>query len=797
MRTNRGWIRRHWEIATASIVAMASLVSLGGGCAKSRLDVSYQGDPNVSYYRGYANQVDFPTVDLPHAPEVIGSRSPITVRNQQDLQVYDLSLQEAVQSALRNSEIIRSAGTFLALGNNIYTNPNGMPSIYDPAIQESGVLFGGRGVEAALADFDARFQTSMLWGRNEQPQNNVFFGGGLVGANALIQETGNFSSSLSKSFAHGGAISLNHNVNYLGTNAPSLFPSAYSGNFQIQYQLPLLAGAGTEFTRVAGPIGQSFGGLTGVSQGVVIARINNDISIADFELSIRNMIKEVEDAYWDLHLAYQQFNVAVQARESTEEIRRFVSARAGQNVLFADLHQAEDQLFTADTLATEAQSAIYEAEIRLRRLIGRPVNDGEILRPSDEPVSVELIADWYNSLMESLTHRVELRRQKWNIKSLELQLRAAESLTKPRLDFVSGYQVNGFGDDLLGYNDPPLGNFYETLANNDYTGWNLGLQFRWDIGFRSAKAQVRNYELRLAKAHKVLLEQEEEVSLELAMAFQDLARTYQATQISYNRIAAVEKELEIRRLRSAQKDNVDLELRAVLRLGEAQAAYYRNLIEYNKAIANFQLRKGTLLRHNGVLLAEGGWDPAAYEDAQFHSDRRLYAKPNKHLYQEPEAFAQDEPYGGIYLWNQPLPGEEAPVEEAPGVAPVPAATPTPANSPVPAPPAGDADAVMLRGTPRPMPSSGTAQANLMKPAAATGNRAAYPAAARTSLPNSLPETATVAATSPQTAAPRSAPEDIHLPRAVPIPTVAPPDARVEQTSFLGSASKLFQWSTDN
>ncbi len=658
MLTNRGWIRKKWKLAALL------LTGVGVGCANSRTDVSYLGDPNVSYYRGHATEIDFPAVDQPLAPEVVSTGPPVTVRDKENLPIRDITLNQAVQTSLMNSQIIRSAGTFLSTGNALYTNPNNVSSVYDPAIQESGVLFGGRGVEAALSAFDAQLQTSMIWGRDEQAQNNMAFGGGLGAGAALVQETGAFSSSLSKSFAHGGSISLNHNVNYRGTNAPSLFQSVYTGNLQLQYQLPLLAGSGTEFTRIAGPIGQSFGGISGVSQGVVIARINNDITLATFEANVRNLVKDVEDAYWDLYLAYQLFDVAVQAKESTNELREYISLRVeggAREFTRADLHQAEDQYYAAETAVTNARSSIYELEVRLRRLMGLSVNDGEILRPQESPVSVELIADWYGSLTEALTQRVELRQQKWNIKSLELQLRASESLTRPRLDFVGGYQVNSFGDDLLGYNDPRLGNNYQTLTDGDYTGWNLGVQMQWNIGFRSAKAQVQNYELRLAKAQKVLQEQEEEIGHELAISFQDLARTYQATELSYNRMNAVEEEIYYRRLRNLEVDPADLLLRAIIRKGEAQTAYYQNLIGYNKAITNFQLRKGTLLSTHGVVLEEGGWDPAAYEDAQFYSDARLHAKPDKWQVQEPEAFAGNAPFGGVYFANQE---EAAPATDA-------------------------------------------------------------------------------------------------------------------------------------
>ncbi|TWT56665.1 Outer membrane efflux protein [Thalassoglobus neptunius] len=722
---------RKWRLATAV------LASLAVGCVQSRNDVSYLGDPNVSYYRDHATEIDYPAVDSPISPEVVDTQVPVTVRSKEHLEIREISLGEAVQTALMNSEIIRPAGTFLSTGNSIYTNPNQIPSVYDPAIQESGVLFGGRGVEAALSAFDAQFQTSMIWGRNEQATNNAFSGGGIAGGGIQVAETGTFASSLSKTFANGGSLSVNHNVNYLGTNAPSVFQSVYSGNVQLQYQLPLLAGAGTEFTRIAGPIGQSFGGISGVSQGVLIARINNDVTIADFQLAVRNLVKDVEDAYWDLYLAYQQFHVAIQTRESTYKLRQLFATQyeiGQQGVYLSDVYQASDQFYGTEVSATNAQAAIYSQEIRLRRLLGLPVSDGTVLRPSDAPVTAEIIPDWYQSLTEALTHRTELRRQKWNIKSLQLQLQAAESLVRPRLDFVSGYQINGFGDELLGYNQPEFGNFYESVGTSNLTGWNLGFQMRWDIGMRSQRAQVQNYELRLAKAEKVLMEQEEEISLELGISFQELSRTYQAAASNYNRVDAVQREIKNRRERLNLIEDPDVVLRSVIRGAEAEIAYHQSVVDYNKAITNFELRKGTLLINSGVMLAEGGWQPEAYEDARYHSDARLHAKPAKLPVESPPSFSVDAPFGGVYLSRPasesghqlmpiesdleslpPIGDDVAPMENGaagstPQLAPpapsgdVPAAPPSPAATPAaPQPPAVQQQPTVPSVTPQEAP----------------------------------------------------------------------------------------------
>lgn len=639
--------QRHQWTTIVALVAM-----IGGGCNHSRNDVSYLGDAEHQYYRGQATEVDFPTVTQVSADKVIETQAPHTIRDLESSPIREVTLMEAVHASIENSEIIRTAGTFLSTGNQLYTNPDRINSVFDPAIQETGVLFGGRGVEAALSAFDAQFSTGMVWGRDRRITNTAGFP-------SFASETGQFNATLAKSFAYGGSASVSHRVDYLGrTNLAGGFPSSYSGVLDFQYRQPLLAGSGTEYTRTAGPIGQAFGGLTGVSQGVLIARINNDLTIADFQASVRNLVKDVEDTYWDLYLAYRTYHTAKTAYEAALGTWRTLQVQlelgAGERV---QTTQAQDQLFAAEAASNNARSAIYTTEVRLRRLMGLPVNDGTTLRPADEPVSAELVPDWNICLAESLIQRVELRRQKWNIKSLELQLSAAQNLVRPRLDFVGGYTVNGFGDDLLAYNDGQgvpasdnVNSLYQNMTGGDQTAWNLGFQFEMPLGLRSAKAQVSNYELRLAKARKVLQEQEHEISLELAAAFQEVARAYKAAEINLNRLQAAFENVKYYNLKVdggvLLPDEV---LRSQERQAQAEVAYYTSLVDYNKALVNLEFRKGTLLDHNGIRLAEGGWEPGAYEDARYHYNARAHAKRARWKGNYPEPFAFDAPVGGAYV----------------------------------------------------------------------------------------------------------------------------------------------------
>ena len=631
----------------------------------------YLGDSELEYYKDIATSIDYTHASQEPDQKAIFSEPPRRIRHPREDEIMDITLAEAIQRALSASDVIRDRGQFLSPGNTILNAPQQANSVFDPGIQETGILLGNRGVEAALADFDANLTINSLWGRNEQVQNSRFSGNGQVPpGSTLMEDSANASAQLQKQMANGSTFSVNHTINYSLNNVnqlnpqlnQQLFGSFYTGLLQAQYRHPLLAGAGVEFNRIAGPTASNPLRVSGVNQGVVIARINNDISVADFESSVRNLLKDVEDLYWELALAYRAYDAEIVARNSNLKVWQTtkVKVELEGKLTRSDQAQAEEAFFDSRSRAEDALARIYSTEGELRRLLGMPVNDGYILRPIDEPSTAEFLPDWHMSLAEAVTNRVEIRRQKWTIKSLELQLKAAHSLVRPRLDFVSAYQVNMFGDTLFSQSDVDvvntpqgpartpqgLNSAYETLTQGDQTGWNLGLEFTMPFGFRTANSQVKNLELQLAKARTMLAAQELEISHELGRAFQELDRAYQTAQTNFNRRRAAERRVQAEQVKvdlglgnEQAASSVDLLLRAQISLAQAEVAYYNSLVAYNQAITAIHYRKGSLLEFNNVALAESGWDPQAYILALRRAWARSHALDADHLLNtEPREF---------------------------------------------------------------------------------------------------------------------------------------------------------------
>jgi outer membrane protein TolC len=548
---------------------------------------------------------------------IVATQEPRRALNPGEIRYWDASLDEILRIALANVAIIRDRAQFLSPSNMLLASPDLIPSGFDPAIQDVGGPNGARGVETAQADFDPVFTLNTIWGQNGLIQNNTFLSGGLPAGSELDEQSAAFLAQVQKTVGTGGVFTLSQTWDYNQNNAPNrLYRSVYLGALTASFRQPLWAGAGVDFTSIAGPLSRNYAGGP-LNQGIEITRINTRISTLDFENRVQTLLKNAADAWWDLAFAYQAYDSEVQARDAAQRIWEQVKSRVDnglEGASVADEAQSRANFYERGVLTTDALTVLYQREAQLRRLIGLSVNDGQLIRPAEPLRTGENTPNWGQTLAEALTHRVELRRQKTQIENLGIQLRAARSLANPQVDFISSYNINGFGDNLFNINNRgPYPGAYETLFAANQNGWNLGFQASMPLGFRAARTQIRNLELRLAKARSVLAAQELEITHELANAYQQADRWLASIELQEARQEAAEQRAAaVAADYRAGRTSIDLLVRAQAAVTEAAVAYQRSMAEYRKVMTELDFRAGRLLERYNITLADGVWDPKAY-----------------------------------------------------------------------------------------------------------------------------------------------------------------------------------------
>ncbi len=582
-----------------------SLAASGSGCFSplSRPGGAWKFDEVEQ--ASYQEPLPPPLTDEPDvALRSAGVAEPIrfsAVRRLEDLradQIRPLQIDDILRIALGRNAIILDDRQFLSQGNAVLFNPALVPSALDTSIQASSA--GGE--QAALAAFDLQASAGSQWGQNALTRSNGFLTGSIPATDILVAESGSLYGRLDKPLSGGGVASLVHAWNYVPNSLPSqAFNSRYAGYLRGELRQPLWAGRGRGFTEVAGPV-SSINPNPG--RGVAIARLDQNISVAEFETRVQLLMKQTIEAYWDLWLAHETYRTQAAALASAGQLFQRVQSRADVGLDGGDAANrayAEENLFEWQRAVDNALSNILEVENRLRRLTGLALNDGQLLMPVDRPRLGQVILDWDGVVNTALLNRLELRQQQLRIESLSLQGLAAGSLAHPQFDAVAGAQLNGTGDELIGGDSTAV----SSLIDADKAGWNVGFEFSMPLGFRLAKTRVQNLQLLLAKARATFEAQQSEIGHELAHVFHELDRTYAAVGTAAGRRDAAQRRFQaVEADYDAGRSSLDLLLRTRVAVAEAERAYQEGAAAYNKALVDLAFRQGILLRENSVTIAD-------------------------------------------------------------------------------------------------------------------------------------------------------------------------------------------------
>jgi len=678
-----------------------TLASLASGCTPTQpIYLNDTGD--LSTYIEQATSIEYPDIEVRSLDEVEQAHAPITVADP-DFQNYeDMTLEQAVGYALQNGKVFRGFGTASLQGtrvspgvDNLVNGIAGAGTIYDVAIRETEPGFLGtpgqisnpgsistntgldvnQGVEAALADFDAQFTSTLSYNKSDEPRNTTP-GTGLSPLNPNVplifqQDQVQSTSELSKKTANGTQLFFRNvssyisNSNPLDTDTPPGFQaleSVYRTAFEAEVRQPLLRGRGAFINRMP----------------IVISRISTDQQIANLEAQLQNLVTNVEVRYWDLYLAYRSMDAAKTGRDAATETWRIVKDQydEGSNVNIQQLAQAAEQYHFFDAQVIDAYNSVLNAEGALRFLMGWSSTDGRMVRPIDEPVMAPVEFDWFNTKCEALTYRPELRQERWEIKKRELALAHSKNGLLPELNVSGTYRwlgngnnfgVSGSGDSFPQVNSGALNNLYD----GNFQELALTAEYRMPIGFRRELSNVRNAQLKLAREIARLEDAELDVIKELSEAFRALEANQAIMQSSYNRWkeTTIEKD-HFNELEEEGVETLDVALDAQRRRSQAEIAFYTAVAEYNKVICLIHRRKGTTLPHSGIAFSEGAWPGKAYQDAHEYARRRGASTRLDYGWSRPNVISRgqdsptdqnpgnvihvDEGFSGVYGEGQPI-----------------------------------------------------------------------------------------------------------------------------------------------
>ena len=633
-------------IKSAAYLQIVLAILSATGCSTTQPFFAKE-SPELQHYLGAATRIEYPDVESESLADTINCHPPLTLGNHAYSDYWDLSLEECISIALQNSKFfVTSAGTAEFRQNVASQFTSGtadqVGSIYDVAIQQTrtqsipltvdgngnrtlprGVLRANQigGVEDALAEFDAQTSSFVNLGTTDRARNtgpNNPFNPEQFQAVDTTQQ-----SAISKRLATGGVATLRQQVIY-GSNNVGIGPIArsvrsdWTAIVEAQIQHPLMRNRGTLINRIP----------------VVLASLNEDIAIAEFEINVRNLVRDVEVAYWDLYVAYRAVATAMVGRNSAQATQQFAKLNLeGGTGTKQDLAQATGQYYSFKGLLESALAGsnlpgadrlgVYGAERQLREEMRLAPTDGRLIRPSDEPNIARVEFDWDESVAQMLYLSPELRRTKIRIQQNEQELLAAKNQILPEVNMSFIYRWVGVGDTFgppgrRDVNFPsPGSSALGELTGGDYQEIAARLDIQPpSIGARRELTRIRGAQLQIARERAFLKDFELVTVSQLSNAVGKLITHYQLMQTNAMQWQAAEQEVQARLAEyKGGRTPVNVVLQSQQRRAQGQIDYYRALAEFNKSISFVHFIKGTLLAHDNIKLEEGCWNKKAYWDA--------------------------------------------------------------------------------------------------------------------------------------------------------------------------------------
>ncbi|QDT01780.1 outer membrane channel protein [Rubripirellula lacrimiformis] len=515
-------------------------------------------------------------------PGTLPSLRPRTASSAPD-RFVDLTEQEMLTLALNNSPVLRP------LGIRVLDNPAAVTTVYDSAIAATDPFFGP---SAALAEFDTRLSARLNSQNNDRVFNNSTLGGDVQ---ELTQDASTLTTGIQKRWTSGGTFDFNTTHGYDNNNrAGNIFRNYWETEYEAGVRQPLLQGAGRTFNLIAGPNARP--GFN-FSNGILIARLNNRVTDAEFDIELRQFAENLYAVYWDLKRQYRNYESVLEAEQLAYRTWQSVLAKSRAKVGGGEANkeaQARAKYYSYRRQAQVAlggdgsQDGLYVIERRLRMLIGLPIVDDELLRPIDPTVSAPITFDYDALVTRAMTHRTELMAQSLRVQKQEMQLIAAKNFLLPQLDLIGRYRLRGFGDDLTG-NGGRFASAYKDFFSGDHQEFEFGVEMGVTAGRRQAHAAVRNASMQIRRQRSILTEQQRSVRHQVSDAYAAVESSYAAMESS-----VAQAEASRTRLKSSEAlfeaDQIQIEflldaqeelLRAETQLASDQSRYAMSLVEIN------------------------------------------------------------------------------------------------------------------------------------------------------------------------------------------------------------------------
>jgi len=416
-----------------------------------------------------------------------------------------------------------------------------------------------------------------------------------------------YSASLVQQIPTGGNLSLSLTNFKSDTNQGfQTINPLFRSTLRFDFTQPLLKGFGFKIGR----------------KEIIIAQNNLDISNNQLKQVLIDTIYLVQEAYWNLVYAIENFKV----KQQSLQLARDLLAKNKKEVEVGKI--APIEILNAEAVVASREADILQAEALIRRgedVLKSLINltsEGEVqpiqIVPLDKPSFVKKEISLDEALREAFEKRPDLNMKKKEMETKGFNLGVAKNQMLPGLDLQLSYWSPGVSGDRIIYkdNDPFLGiiegkekgsatdslrDAFKLLYNN----WQVALTLSIPLSNFTTKADYVKARMELEKGQIEIKNLERQVLLEVKDAVREVETNFKrveayrlARELAEKRLEAEVKKLDV----GLTTNYFVLEFQEAL--SDARSMEIKALVDYNLSWGRLEKALGRSLEQRNIKISK-------------------------------------------------------------------------------------------------------------------------------------------------------------------------------------------------
>jgi outer membrane protein TolC len=474
----------------------------------------------------------------------------------------------------------------------------------DIEVEGYGIDLARQSTVNARSYFDPQLGVNVSGLSTNVPVTNILQTGGY---GSQITHSSTLSPNIQQNLPGGGTATLTLNMARNSSNGDFVIVNpSFSSSLGLTITQPLWRG----FLRTA------------AERQIVISRLGEQMSEAEFRQKVSYIVEQVIVAYWRLAATVQNYEAQRESREVAvaeyEQARNNLKDHPDDA---ASLSAVRSEVASHEQSMTQAAVQIVQASNNLKRLLAPTAMDpiwSTGLIPSDRPEAGEPSVTLDQAVETATLRRPELEQLRLQIRQADADYRFARQETKPAVNLRVEMQSNGAAGTVYALSETgqvttvlnPASPLYGGLAKSlggtftvQHPSLAGGLEVKFPAGNRAAASQLATTATHKKKFQAQLRAAEEDIVVEVRSAYETITAQHASVQAAnLSRALAEEHLADVKSKFQGDPSNIDI-LRGQRDLADARVRELQALIDCQLSQVSLGKAMNTLVDDQQIVLA--------------------------------------------------------------------------------------------------------------------------------------------------------------------------------------------------